>query len=135
MTKEQLDQLLDAVEERVNKALEPVIKERDALAKRLDEVEGKFGEEGELTKKLAELSESGDQTLREIIVGTEDKPGLVKRLGDIEAQLTTRKSVTSQDEVVVGKSVDDPLVAAMKKAIKHRGEPVVLTNARAAAAE
>lgn len=132
MTKEQLDQLLTAVDERISKAVEEVTKERDALKAEVETLKAKFEDEGDVTKALAEIKEQGDQTLREIVVGTFDdedkltKAGVIQRLEGIEKALATRKSVTGQDETVTPSVTPDPLFTAMKKAIENRGTPVSL---------
>lgn len=131
MTKEQMEQLLKAVEKRIEDSLGDLREEAEALKKQLDDVQSKFGEEGELTKKFDELAEQGDQIVREAIVGTEEKPGLVQRIEALEKLTATRKSLSGQENAEgVTKEEDDPLWAATRKAIEEPGRPVSIGTGR-----
>lgn len=128
MTKEQLEEFLTAVEEKVTKALEPVVTRIDAVEKSLNgEGEGEDAKPGiakqlEDTKATIEtIKAEGDQAAREAISKIADQ------LGTVAKATVTRKSIDEQ-EAPEGdeKAKADPLGNALLKAIHNPGAQVKL---------
>lgn len=129
MTKEQLEEFLTAVEEKVTKALEPVVSRIDAVEKSLNgEGEGDDAKPG-IAKALEDvkttvetIKSEGDQAAREAISKIADQ------LGTVAKATVTRKSIDEQEDAEgeVEKSKADPLGSALLKAIHNPGSKVKL---------